>query len=76
MWKECHIQVGMWWLVTFVDKKEQAIVVLLQSLKGHSKAATAASELTAAELHNDNGMKVLFEKLDMVFKSEKVQYLC
>ena len=37
-------------------------------VEGHSKAEKAALELTAAELHNDNGMKVL----DMVFKSEKV----
>ena len=61
----------MWQLVTSVDKKEQAIVILLQSLEGHSKAEKAASELTAAELHNDIGMKVLFEKLDMVFKVKK-----
>ena len=68
-WKN---KVEMWQLVTSVDKKEHAIVILLQSLEGHSKAEKAASELTAAELHNDNGMKVLFEKLDMVFESEKV----
>ena len=67
-WKN---KVEMWQLVTSVDKKEQAIVILLQSFEGHSKAEKAASELTAAKLHNDNGMKILFEKLDMVFKSKK-----
>ena len=67
-WKN---KVEMWQLVTSVDKKEQAIVILLQSLEEHSKAEKAASELAAAELHNDNGMKVLFEKLNMVFKVKK-----
>lgn len=46
----------MWKLVTSVDKEEQGIVVLLDSLEGNVKAEKTVSYLTAAALHVDNGI--------------------
>ena len=62
----------MWKLVTSVLAKEQGIVVLLDSLEGNAKAEKAVCDLTATNLHTDEGLKTLFDKLDIVFKSEKV----
>ena len=49
----------MWTLVTNVPKKEQAIVVLLEALEGNQKAEKAVSDLTAAQLNVDDGLKVI-----------------
>ena len=43
----------MWQLVTSIDEKEQAIVVLLESLDGNTKAEKAVSEFTATKLSSD-----------------------
>ena len=43
----------MWQLVTSTDEKEQAIVVLLESLDGNTKAEKAVSEFTAIKLNSD-----------------------
>ncbi|XP_077971779.1 uncharacterized protein LOC144425883 [Styela clava] len=67
-------KVEMWQMVTPIDSKEQAIVVVLRlsSLEGNQRAEKAASELTAGQLHSNDGMTTLLESLDRVFKSDKV----
>ena len=60
----------MWQLVTFIDKKEQAIVVLLESLDNNTKTEKAVSEFTAAKINLDASMELLIAKLDSVFQSE------
>ena len=64
-WKN---KIQMWQLVTSIDKKEQAIVVLLESLDNNTKAEKTFSEFTATELNSDGGMA----KLDSVFQSETI----
>ena len=54
------------------DKKEQAIIVLLESLDNNTKAEKAASEFTATKLNPDGGMELLTAKLDSVFQSETI----
>ena len=54
------------------DKKEKAIVVLLESLDYNTKAEKAVSEFTATELNSDGGMELLIAKPDSVFKSETI----
>ena len=49
-WKS---KIHMWQLVTSIDEKEQAIVVLLESLDGNTKAEKAVSEFTATKLSSD-----------------------
>ena len=63
-WKN---KIQMWQLVTSTDKKEQAIVFLLESLDSNTKA-----EFTATELNSDGGMELLIAKLDSVFQSKTV----
>ena len=46
-------------LVTFVLKKEQAIIILLDSLEENGKAEKAVSDLTATELNNDEGVNTM-----------------
>ena len=65
-------KIDMWKLVTSIERKEQGIVVLLDALEGNKKAEKAVSDLTANDLHNDTGLETLINKLDIVFKSEKV----
>ena len=43
----------MWQLVTCIEKKEQGIIVLLESLEGNSKAEKAVPDLTAAEVNTE-----------------------
>ena len=54
-------------------KKEQGIIVLLQSLCNNKKAEKTVSNLTATELHNDNGLNLLLTKLDSAFQSEDIE---
>ena len=60
----------MWQLVTSIDKKEQAIVVLLESLDNNTNTEKAVSEFTAAKINSDASMELLIAKLDSVFQSE------
>ena len=62
----------MWEIVTSVDKKERATVVLLDALEGNVKATKAVQDLRAEELNMTDGMNILLHKLDIVFKNEKV----
>ena len=61
----------MWQLVASAPKKEQAIIILLDSLEGNAKAEKAVPDLTATELNNDEGI-TLFVKLYLAFKNETV----
>ena len=49
-WKN---KIKMWQLVTCIEKKEQGIIVLLESLEGNSKAEKAVPDLTAAEVNTE-----------------------
>ena len=69
-WKN---KLQMWTLVCGVDKKEQGIIVLLQSLSNNKKAEKAVSNLTSVELYTENGLNLLLEKLDTAFQSEDVE---
>ena len=69
-WKN---KIQMWQLVIYTDKKEQAIVVLLQSLDNNTKAEKAVTEFTATELNSDAGMELLIAKLDSVFQSKTLE---
>ena len=51
-----------WKLVCGIDKKEQGIIILLQSLNGNKKAEKAVGNLTADMLFNDNGLNIVLEK--------------
>ena len=44
-------KIKMWEIVTSVDKKERAIVVLLGALEGNVKAKKAIQDLRAEELN-------------------------
>ena len=65
-------KVQMWQIVTSVEENQQAIILLLESLEGNPKAEKAVSDLTATDLNTDQGMNLLFEKLDKVFQSETI----
>ena len=56
-----------------VDKKEQGIIVLLQSLSNNKKVEKTVSNLTSVELYVENGVSLLLEKLDAAFQSEDVE---
>ena len=64
--------VQMWQIVTSVEKNQQTIIIFLESLEGNPKAGKAVSDLTATDLNTDQGMNLLFEKLDKVFPSETI----
>ena len=65
-------KIKMWEIVTSVDKKERAIIVLLDALEENVKAEKAVRDLRVEELNTTDGMNILLNKLDVVFKSEKV----
>ena len=65
LYKTWRNKIDMWQLVTSVPKKEQAIIILLDSIEGNAKAEKAVSDLTANELNNDEGFNILFTKLDL-----------
>ena len=63
----------MWQLMASIEiKREQAIVVLLESLDYNTKAEKAVSEFTATDLNSDGGMELLIAKPDSVFQSETI----
>ena len=69
-WKN---RLRMWRVVCGSAKKEQAIIVLLQSLNENKKAEKAGSKLTVTDLNVDDGLEKLLERLDSTFKLEKTQ---
>ena len=62
----------MWQKVTTLPKSEQAITVLLEAFDGNIKAEMVVENITAHDINNDNGINFLIEKLNYVFKSEKI----
>ena len=52
------------------------IGVLLDALKGNVKAEKAVLDLRPVEPNTTGGMKILLNKSDIVFKSEKVHEAC
>ena len=62
----------MWQKVTTLPKSEQAITVLLEAFDGNIKAEMVVENITAHDINNDNGINVLIEKLNYVFKGEKI----
>ena len=64
----------MWKLVCGIDKKEQGIIILLQSLNGNKKAEKAVGNLTAMLFNN--GLNIVLEKLDAIFQSEEIEDAC
>lgn len=62
----------MWKIVTTVDKKERAIIVLLDALEGNIKAEKAVRDIRAEVLNTNKGMAVIFQKLDILFKNKTV----
>ena len=68
-WKN---KIKMWEIVTSVDQKERAIIILFDALEGNVKAEKAVQDLRAEELNTKDGMNILLNKLDVVFKSETV----
>ena len=69
-WKN---RLQMWTSVCGVDKKEQEIIVLLQSLFNNKKAEKALPNLTSVELYTGNGLSLLLEKVDAALESEDVE---
>ena len=69
-WKN---RLRMWRTVCGSAKKEQAIIVLLQSLNENQKAEKAGSKLTVTDLNADDGLEKLLQKLDSTFKIRKTQ---
>ena len=59
LYKTWRNKIDMWQLVTIVPKKEQVINILLDSLKGNTKAEKAISDLTATELNDDEGINII-----------------
>ena len=55
-----------------MEKEEQGIVVLLDSLEGNRKAEKATANLIDTDLFCADSLQKLIEKLDSVLKSEKV----
>ena len=62
----------MWKIVTLIPKEQQAIIVSLELLEGNAKAEKAVAELTAIDVNNKNGTKLLIEKSDKIFESDKI----
>ena len=68
VWKN---KLDMWKIVCVIPRKEQGIIVLLQSIGNNKKAKKAVSTLTVQ--NKETGLNVLIEKLDNAFKNEIVE---
>ena len=69
-WKN---KLDMYHIVCSYEKKEQAIIVLLQSLNENKKPEKAVSKLKVTDLNVDDGFDKLIAKLNETFKTEKTQ---
>ena len=65
----------MWTVVCGYFKKEQRIIVLLQSLCQNQKVKKVISTIALTDLNKDDGLNVLLDKLNEFFKTEQTQYL-
>ena len=66
-WKN---EIGVWRRMTSVEKKRQALAVVLSSLEGRAKETALSIELDT--LDHDDGMNKLLEALDGLFKKNAV----
>ena len=71
-WWKNKIQTWQLVIKISIDKKEQAIVALLELLKNNTKVKKAVSEFVAAELNPNRDIEPLIAKLDSVFQSETI----
>ena len=71
-WWKNKIQTWQLVIKISIDKKEQAIVALLEPLKNNTKVKKAVSEFVAAELNPNRDIEPLIAKLDSVFQSETI----
>ena len=55
---------------TSIPKKEQGIIVLLDTWEGNAKAEKAVADIKANELNVENGLKLITDKLDKFFLEE------
>ena len=62
----------MWTLVCGYVKKEQGII-LSQSLSENQKAKNVVIPLTLTDLNKEDGLNILLNKLDELFKTEQTQ---
>ena len=69
LYKTWKNKLNMWQIITSIPKKEQSIVVLLDSLKGNTKAEKAVADIKAEKINND-GVKAITDKLDQIFFEE------
>ena len=67
-WKS---EVLMWQIVCGIDKKEQAIVIRLESFVKNPLAKRCVETLTIEELYAEGGVPLLLGKLDETFKKDK-----
>ena len=70
-----HGEIKMWEIVTSVDKKERAIIVLLDALERNVKPEKAVQDSRAEELNMTDGMNIFLNKLDVVLKVKKLMKL-
>ena len=63
----------MWTIVSGIEKNQQAILVVLQTLSGNKRAEKAVSCFTAEELNVDTGLKTVTDKLAAAFQDEKAE---
>ena len=64
-WKN---ELGMWEVFTDAESKKRGPIVYMQ-LRG--KAKEAVRSLTPDELHVDDGLKLIIDKLDAIFLKDK-----
>ena len=70
LYKTWKNKLNMWQIITSVTKKEQSISILLDLLEGNAKAKKAVADIKAGERNNDDGVKVIKDKLDRILLEE------
>ena len=70
LYKTWKNKLNMWQVITSVAKKEQSISILLDLLEGNAKAEKAVADIKAGERNNDDGVKVIKDKLDRILLEE------
>ena len=68
VWKD---EVEMWKIVCGYEKKEQAIVLRLESFENNSLAKRCVENLKITDLNEDEGVTTLLGKLDETFQQDK-----
>ena len=76
LYKTPKNKLQMWELINSVPKKEQGIIVLLDTLERNAKAEKAVAGIKANELNVENGLKLITDKLDKFFLEETADESC